>query len=156
MMQSPWQQNQWPLERWIRQELSIMLHSLRPGNGPVNHFLAAYRLHALFFQTARLHAETWSIRRDFYLKACLQLLSLWRDFDQRGRGWHLHTSGTVSIQSLPVDASGHLLVEDPVKVGLWAMVSLFGMAQGEVAEILGWTESSVQRALSEFQPTWSS
>ena len=103
-----------------------MLRSLRPGNGPANHFLAAYRLHALFFQTARLHAETWSIRRDFYLKACLQLLSLWRDFDQQGRGWHLQTSGSVSTQSLPVDASGHLLVEDPVKVGLWAMVSLFG------------------------------
>ena len=50
MMQSPWQQNQWPLERWIRQELSTMLRSLRPGNGPANHFLAAYRLHALFFK----------------------------------------------------------------------------------------------------------
>jgi len=108
-----------------------------------------------FFETARLHAETWSIRRDFYLKACLELLSLWRDFDQRGGDWYLQTSGTVSIQSLPVDASGHLLVEDPVQVGLWAMVSLFGMAQVEVAEILGWTESSVQRALSEYQPTWS-
>ena len=36
-MQSPWQQNQWPLERWIRQELSTMLRSLRPGNGPANH-----------------------------------------------------------------------------------------------------------------------
>jgi hypothetical protein len=155
-MQPPWQQNQWPLERWIRQELLNMLHSLRPGNGPANHFLAAFQLHALFFETARLHTETWSIRRDFYLNACLQLLSLWREFDQRGLGWHLQTSGSVSIQSLPVDASGYLLVEDPLKVGLWAMVSLFGMAQVEVAEILGWTESSVQRCLSEFHPTRSS
>ena len=146
-MQSPWQQNQWPLERWIRQELSLAAF----GRETDPQIISWLPIGCMLFFFKRLgfmlrhgvSGETSTSRPVYSCFRCGVILT------NRAEVGICRPLDRCRLNRYPWMLPAISWWRTLLKWGFGRWCPFLEWRRS----LRSWTESSVQRALSEFKPT---
>ena len=136
------------MERWIHEQWVKLLNGPLAQGRSTSRIQLAQSLHTMFFGVAKDYPEVWGIRRDFYLKAAEVL---WRLAATQPESVPTQTMAPLLKGLITMQSSGSV-AWDSWKKGICCMVCLLGLAEVEVAEIMGISETSVQRSMDLWVP----